>query len=330
MQDGPHLTQTSLAGLKKGEWLEQFARISDEAGYVQPLGKRHLAGFIDEGPMLLVTFETIQGIQTLSEHAHPIGWSLVQSEGWSHLAIISDGDTWFRDERIFGYFDRLIDDGFFEDFEKVVFYGTGPCGYAAAAYSVAAPGAVVIALRPQATLDARVAEWDQRFFDKRRLNFTDRFGYAPDMLDAAEQAFIVYDPEQDYDAMHAALFTRSNVTKLRTRFLGDRIGEMLMGMGILEEILDAACEGQLTETVFNRLYRARRNYGPYLDVLLNVFDDGERPFLTAGMCKSVTDRMSMSNHRRRLKELAQSFKTAGEPLPFWQAKPTNATEVEGA
>ncbi|MEJ6745505.1 MAG: hypothetical protein QNK98_01850 [Yoonia sp.] len=51
----------------------------------------------------------------------------------------------------------MIDDGFFEDFYNVLFYGTHGGTYAAAAYSVAAPGCTVLALRPQATLDPRIA-----------------------------------------------------------------------------------------------------------------------------------------------------------------------------
>ena len=54
---------------------------------------------------------------------HTIGWEFVRRHGWSHLCLISDGDTWFRDRKIWGYFDRLIDDGFFEDFDQVIFYG---------------------------------------------------------------------------------------------------------------------------------------------------------------------------------------------------------------
>jgi hypothetical protein len=50
--------------------------------------------------------------------------------------------------------------GFFDDFDQVVFYGAGQCGYAAAAFSVATPGATVVAIQPQATLDPRVTEWD--------------------------------------------------------------------------------------------------------------------------------------------------------------------------
>ena len=63
---------------------------------------------------------------------------------------------WFRYPKVHAYFNRLVDDGFFDDLDKVVFYGAGPCGYAAATFSVAAPGATVVAIQPQATLDPRV------------------------------------------------------------------------------------------------------------------------------------------------------------------------------
>jgi len=108
--------------------------------------------------------------------------------------MISDGDTWFRDPQIFNFFDRLIDDGFFEEFDNVVFYGVGPCGYAASTFSVAAPGSTVVVVQPQATLDPRMTEWDDRFKHMRNTSFTNRFGYAPDMLDACAQAYVLYDP----------------------------------------------------------------------------------------------------------------------------------------
>ena len=78
--------------------------------------------------------------------------------------------------------------GFFDDFDHVVFYGAGPCKYAAAAFSVAAPAATVDAIQPQTTLDPRITDWDDRYMKMRRTDFTSRYGYAPDMLDAAEQA----------------------------------------------------------------------------------------------------------------------------------------------
>ena len=40
---------------------------------------------------------------------------------------------------VYGFFDQILDDGFFDEFDTIIFYGAGPCGYAATAYSVAAP-----------------------------------------------------------------------------------------------------------------------------------------------------------------------------------------------
>src|SRR6056297_1435981 len=238
MKDVPHAVETSLAGLSDREaWLEKAAEIADDAGYLERLGESHAAILIEEKPTLLVTFETHESINRQSGSAQPMGWEMVRALGWSHLCILSDGDTWFRDRRVFGFFDRLVDDGFFEDFEQVIFYGAGECGYAAAAFSVAAPGATVIAVQPQASLDPRVAEWDDRFVHMRRTSFTDRYGYAPDMLDAAERAFVLYDPEIELDAMHAALFTRANVTKFRMRFMGTPMDEALMRSNMLLRIL---------------------------------------------------------------------------------------------
>ena len=139
----------SLKGLTRAEWIDGVEEIVEDDGYLQFLGPRHLTTFVEAGTTLLVTFETAQGIETLSGHAHPLGWEMVTQAGWSHLSVISQGDTWFRDKAVYAYFDRLADDGFLDEFERVVFYGAGPCGYAAAAFSVTAPGARVLLIQPQ-------------------------------------------------------------------------------------------------------------------------------------------------------------------------------------
>ena len=306
MLDAADPLDMPLKGLKKAEWLKKFMAITEETGFFQPLGDRHAAGFVDEKPTLLVSFESIQGIQALSETAQPMGWDFARALGWSHLAIVSDGDTWFRDSNVYGFFDRLIDDGFFEDFDQVLFYGAGPCGYAAAAFSVAAPGATVVAVQPQATLDPRVTEWDDRFIEMRRTCFTDRFGYAPDMLDAAAKAFVFYDPREDLDAMHAALFTRPNVTKLRMPNMGDALQSELITMEILFPILQAAGEGKMDERLFSTLYRARRDHPPYLRGLIAKMDVADRPWLSAMVCRNVVERMNAPRIKRRLEALEKA------------------------
>lgn len=325
MLDAPNPLDTPLSGLKKPEWLERFAEVTEETGFFQPLGDKHVAGFVDDKPILLVTFETLQGVQALSEAAQPLGWDLSRALGWSHLSLISDGDTWFRDPSVYGFFDRLIDDGFFEEFDRVIFFGAGSCGYAATAFSVAAPGAHVVAVQPQATLDPRVTEWDQRFTHMRKTCFTDRFGYAPDMMDAAQQGYVIYDPRQELDAMHAALFTRRNVTKLRMPNMGGALLSDLLSMEMLFPMLLAIGEDTFDEALFAQLYRARRDYPRYLRGLIAQMDSAERPWLATMICRNVVGRMNAPRIQRRLTALEKAAKEGKIKIPSAKAAPDPAS-----
>ena len=304
MQDLAKTLEVSLAEMSKRDWLTALAELSEENGHFQPLGKKHFSSYIAGSETLLVTFESYDGIQRISPNAHPLGWEVAKVLGWSSLSVMSDGQSWFRDREVYAYFDDLIDDGFFEEFDNVVFYGAGPCGYAAAAYSIAAPGARVLALQPQATLDPRVAEWDEHFIRQRRLDFTSRYGYAPDMIDAAQEAFVIYDPEELEDAMHASLFTRPNVHKLRLRHAGGALQFSLRNMKILSRLIALGGTGRLTPEIFAKLTRARREDRQYLRNLLRHLDDKGRTKLAHALCKNVTTRMDGAPaFERRLKGL---------------------------
>ncbi|MGR3456202.1 phosphoadenosine phosphosulfate reductase [Pseudooceanicola sp.] len=290
----------SLAGVDDSDWLRTFVEIAEEHGYFQPLGKRHFAALVERGSTLLVTFETLPVMRTEGE---PIGWQMVRDHGWSHLCLASEGDTWFRDPKVFGFFDRLVDDGFLEDFERVIFYGAGPCGYAAAAFSVTAPGATVVTVAPQATLDPEVTLWDDRFPQMRRTDFADRYGFAPDMIEAAEQAFVIFDPVIVQDAAHAALFRRPNVTYLPMRRMGPAIEADLKAMHLLPRLLDLAGTGRLTRSAFARLARTRRSHPAYLRRLLAAVEGSERPALARALCRNVVARMKAPRFARRLEAL---------------------------
>ena len=295
----------SLKALKKSEWLEEAAEALVGIGGITPLGARHWALWAEGSSTLLVTFESLQSIQTLSPHAHPLGWEMAKAHGWSHLGIVCDGDTWFRDQNIYSYFDDHVDDGFFDRFDHVVFVGAGPCGYAAASFSVVAPGARVLMIQPQATLDPRVTEWDKRFPEMRKTSFTDRYGYAPDMLEAASRAYVIYDPMQTDDAMHAALFTRPNVLKLRLPNMGGALQADLLQMDMTYPLVEAAARGRLTATRFARLARARRDHLPYLRRLLAKLEANGREELIRLLCQNVNRRTRAPRFERRLKSLIE-------------------------
>jgi hypothetical protein len=299
--------KTEIKGLEASEWYEALEELVEEHGSFTPLGRDHVATFLDAGPKLLVTFEHAEEVQELNDAA-PRGFAFTQREGWSHLAIISRGDSWFRDPAVYRYIDRLIDDGFFEDFEDVLFFGAQAGGYAAAAYSVAAPGARVLALRPQATLDPTTAGWDNRFIAQRRLNFTDRYGYAPDMVDASKQTYIVFNPQQRFDAMHAALFTKPNVTMLRVMGLNGRLDVMFDTLGGLDDMIRAAMAGELTPQRFIQALAARKTFAPYLRNLVRRARDSGHARLAAVVCRTVLDDGHDAFFIRQLQDM-------GEPLP---------------
>ncbi len=276
---------------EKREWLQTLKKAGDTQGYYQQLGDNHSAVFLEAGPRLLVTFESSDQILNERENKRPLGFEVIDGTGCSHLCILAHSANWFRNQAIYSFFDDLLDEGFFDDFDQVVFYGAGMGGYAAAAFSVASPGSTVIAIQPQATLDPRVTEWDTRFLSMRRTCFTDRYGYAPDMLEACNRAFVLYDPEEEMDAMHAALFTRQNVSKIRCRLLGRYIENHLEEMDILSPLIQQALKGNLRENDIHRLYRARRNYPPYLRRLMAQLEDNDRLEMAQRLCKFVKSRM---------------------------------------
>ena len=306
MQDSPNGFDVPMLGLDTPAWLAQLEEIAEEHGYFQPLGRNHFASLVEDKPILLVTFETIEGIQARGDTGQPLGFELVRELGWSHLCILSQGPSWFRDPAVYAFFDRLDDDGFFDEFDSVLFYGDGPCGYAAATYSLAAPGAHVVALNPQATLDTTIAGWDRRYPAARRLRFDNRYGYAPDMIEAASRAFVLYSDTQPENGMHATLFDRPNVTRIALPNLGAPLETALYDMQILLRILVQAGVGKLTRRSFFRLFRARRDYGPYLRGLLDTLLAQDRPLLTALLCANVTSRMRAPRFTRTLATLEKA------------------------
>ncbi|NJM82817.1 MAG: hypothetical protein HC844_10215 [Tabrizicola sp.] len=188
-------------------WRREMEAVAADTGYLSAVGDRHWAFFNRNQPVLLVTFEVAANIRTRKSRL-PEHHALAKANGWSELCLIAEGPTWWRDPAVYRYFDQLTDDAFLEDFDRVLFYGAGPGGYAAAAFSAAAPGAEVLLVNPRATLDPTIAGWDHRHRHARRFCFTDRYGFAPDMTEGAGRVWLIHDPQNRLDAMHAALFQR--------------------------------------------------------------------------------------------------------------------------
>ncbi|MDX8353653.1 hypothetical protein [Cognatiyoonia sp. IB215182] len=212
---------------------------------------------------LVVTFDNLDITMTKRTDRRPWGYSFIKEQGWSMLGVLAGGWTWYREPWIYDQFDELRESGFFEGFQRVVFYGASMGGYAACAFSPAAPGCDVVAISPQSTVDKSVVPWETRYKTVWDRDFTGEYGDAADVSRAARKVSILYDPYEPLDAQHAARFTHPNVMHLRAPLLGHRLGSSLNQMGILAPIILGALDGTLTEQDYYRLLRARRDFPRY-------------------------------------------------------------------
>lgn len=297
------------------EWLNELEDLGEERGYFEPLGSDHSAILTDEGSTLIVTFETIDDMRNTSPQQDPFGWALVRENGWSNLCILSHGQTWFRDRAVYGYFDRLIEDGFFEEFDKVIFYGAGMCGYAAAAFSVVAPEVTVIAVQPQSTLDPERADFDRRFPKARRRDFTDRYHYAPEMVEMAQDVFILFDPAIPEDAVHAGMFKGTHIHRIHCRHFGESLAKALRAMGVTQALVDQASDDTLTDVICYRVLRARHRYRPYLRRLLQTAETRGKPLLIKWLATSVTARQNAPRFQDALKRADSALANPGHRGP---------------
>jgi len=300
--------ESSLSGLDQNDWSARILEIGAALGSSRELGDDHIAVHLEAGPNLLVTFEDGLHLRREAKDAEPIGFSHTRRDGWSTLSILAKGRSAYRDQAIFDYIDELTDEGVFDSYDNVLFYGEVAGAYAACAYSVAAPGSTVLAISPFATLTPRLASFDIRSRKLRKVDFTSRYGFAPAMVEAAKDAFIVYNTSHRIEVQHAAMFIRDNVTLLPVFGNPQHIAETFEELDIHEDIIQAAMAGSLTTTVFADQYRARRENAPYLRGLVTRAIDIGHEKLALQACTAalrLVDDEELQTLHKKLTETVQ-------------------------
>jgi len=289
MKDLTTAFESGLKNLDRASWLERVDEISEEFGYFEPISPDHSSFLIDGNKTLIVSFESTDIIRSNNTNSAPLGWEFASKHGWSSLTIMAEkSQDWYRHPGVIAYFDRVIDDGFFDDFDQVLFYGSGAAGYAAAAFSIAAPSARVLTIQPHSTLNTALSRWDRRFPSTRRLDFCSRFGFAPDMLETATQVVVVHDPSIIEDAMHAQMFSGANTMHLTCPYIGPEAAQHFRRMRILALLIESTMNGTLTPAGYAKAWRVRQRYLPYLRTLFFRLEQNERhPRLLARLCRQI-------------------------------------------
>jgi hypothetical protein len=273
---------------RRAVWQKTLAELGEERGFYRKLGPRHNALFLRGDGTLVVSFDNLDDARQDVAERMPWGSQFISSRGWSSLGIGAHGWTWYRDDAVLDFFDDLAAEGFFRQFENVVFYGTSMAGYAAGAFCSAAPGAKVIMMNPQATLDRSITGgWESRFSRSWRQDFTGRYSYAPDHARSASVVHLFFDPMVVEDAMHAALFQGDNIVKLKCRYFGHGLTSALSQMGILTPVVEACVGGRPSQTELYRMMRVRRFAPRYQKAILTKLKGKRWPRLTHDYCRAV-------------------------------------------
>ncbi|NCU19284.1 phosphoadenosine phosphosulfate reductase [Candidatus Falkowbacteria bacterium] len=303
------------AQMTKHEWRRELMQIGEARGFYRELGAQHTALHVRAGDTLVVTFDNLDHAFENGEGRMPWGFHFVQSRGWSILGLMAHDWTWYRDDAVHDFFDHLRDDGFFSQFRRVVFYGASMGGYAAAAFSAASPGATVIAISPQATLDRGITPWETRYEKAWPRDFSGRYGFAPASLNVAGQVYLFYDPLAPLDAQHAALFDQPGMTVLKCRLMGHRIASAMQGMGILKPVIEAAIDGQLTRHDFYHQLRQRRTFTRYFKSLRKMLEARGNPWLTFVLCRYYLERWRGPKFRAAMNDARAELLRQGRKIP---------------
>lgn len=285
------------------DWSGIARQLAGPDGFYRDL-EEHSFVYIPRGDTLVVTFDNLDIAMTKRDDRRPWGFSFIESQGWSMLGVMANGWTWFRDAAVDAEFDHLRDEGFFDGFKRVVFYGASMGGYAAAAFSAAAPGSTVFVTSPQSTLDKALVPWEKRYKKAWDRDFSGPYGDAAVSSLGAQAVHILYDPYIAADAAHAARFTGENAIHWRCPLLGHRLGSSLSQMGALKDIAVAAIEGRLDRQLFYSLLRRRRDLPRYLRELIYHAIERDHPALALRACDFALRHRPDPSIRNLAKKLA--------------------------
>lgn len=259
-------------------WDEIAKGLAGEEGFYRAGPEGHSFLFMPRDPdTLVVTFDNLDITMNKRDDRRPWGYKFIENQGWSMLGVLAGGWTWYRNPWVAEQFDELRDSGFFEQFKRVVFYGASMGGYAACAFSPAAPGADVVAISPQTTLDKSIVPWETRYKVAWARDFSGPYGDAAEVSKAARKVYILYDPYEPLDSGHVDRFTHDNVERLRAPLLGHRLGSSLHQMGILSPIILGALSGTLTGREYYQMLRTRKGFPRYQrELFTRAVDKGHR------------------------------------------------------
>jgi len=279
-------------------------------------GSENALLFEPRSKRLIVSFDNISIVREEGQR-WPWGFKVMtQDMNCSVLGVMGTQRNWFRQEFVHDAFEALRDQGFFEQFDEILFYGASMGGFAALVYSQCAPGANVLAIAPQSTLDRDILPNDNRWGWTARLDWKGRFNDAADVVSTARDVTIISDPYFAPDVDQVRRIKGDNINRLKAPFMGHQLPNAFHLMEMLKPLLYAGAGGTLTPQLYYKLFRARRDLPRYQhDILMHAEARGKLRSAIR-VCEYTLKKRNAKNIARSLErlkgELADKMKTAAE------------------
>ncbi|MEM9709600.1 MAG: glycosyltransferase family 2 protein [Pseudomonadota bacterium] len=242
---------------------------------------RKFGGFFWQGPEnALAYFPGSKRLVVSFDHRGLLGgdgarwpWAmnfLHRDLGCSILGVMALHQNGFRHSFAEASFEALRGAGFFGRFDQILLFGAGVGGFAASEFQHAAPGARVLALSPQSTLQPSASQRETRSTSSQKRHGSGRFADGPGVTDAEAEVYVVSDPYDLRDQAQLARLQGENLVIFRTPFMGQGLPRALEAMGMLKPLVTGALDGSLEAKAFYRMFRARRDCRRYLQDLLSA------------------------------------------------------------
>lgn len=272
-------------------WLEALRPGTGGEGFLEK-GLRHSLLYVKRPvDRLLVTFDNLSNVGDTAPGREPWAYKFAQDCNISHLGVMAHVSDWYRDPDLIARMQALAAQGFFGGHGRVVFAGVSMGGFAAIAFGSLVPGAHVVAVNPQSTLDPELVPWESRYENGRRQDWTLPLSDAAALTRGLGRVNIFFDPYHALDRRHVARFSGDNIRVFNCRYSNHKTAVFLRKIGALKPVMERAIFDELTAAAFYGMYRARRDLPWFRGALTGYFEARGRDETAARVTRAFRARL---------------------------------------
>lgn len=263
-------------GQQVPRWLDDLHPGSEGEGFLEKRLRHSLMFIRRPVKRLLVTFDNLSNVGDSSVMREPWAFKFARDANISHLGIMAHVADWYRDADLIARMTALAEDGFFDGYDRVIFAGVSMGGYAAIAFGSLVPGAHIVSVNPQSTLDPDLVPWETRYENGRRQDWTLPLSDSAALTKDLGAVHIFYDPYHELDQRHVDRFDGDNIRIFNCRYSVHKTAVFLRKIGALKPVMERIVFDTLTEHEFYKLYRGRRDLPWFRGSVVAYFNDKGR------------------------------------------------------